>query len=204
MFKSFLPWLIIPTTLAACASSSDSYDPLQDFEQVSPAAAQVTPAPTATAYPPEAVQQGQYLVTLLGCANCHTDGALVGEPNDSRLMAGSEVGIAWTSPLEGSNPGVVYPANLTPDPETGLGDWSLEEIVAMLQTGIDNHGRGSLPVMPWIAYSRLKAEDARAIAMYLKSLPPVKHSVPRNVRPGQRATAPYVHFGIYQSKKWNQ
>ena len=201
MSKMLLTCLVAMLSIAACAGSSNTYDPLKDYEQVSPASAQETPAPMANAYPAEAVQQGQYIVTLLGCANCHTDGALVGEPNESRLMAGSTVGIAWTSPLEGSNPGVVYPANLTPDPETGLGNWSLEDIVAMLQTGIDNHGRGSLPVMPWIAYSKLRQEDARAIAMYLKSLPPVKHSVPKNVRPGQRATAPYIHFGIYQSKR---
>ena len=91
-------------------------------------------------------------------------------------------------------PGVVYPANITPDRETGIGDWTLEEIETLLQSGVDHHGRQTLPVMPWLSYSRLLPEDATAIAMYLKSLPPVKHQAPANVqsRPaGHRTLHPF-------------
>ena len=147
------------------------------------------------------MERGRYQTDLLGCGSCHTDGALIGEPNAARLLAGSEVGIARSNPLVESKPGVVYPSNITPDRETGIGDWTLQEIVTLLQSGIDNHGRQTLLVMPWLAYSRLLPEDAMAIAMYLKSLPPVKHQVPANVRPGQRATAPFIHFGIYRRRQ---
>ena len=119
----------------------------------------------------------------------------------ARLLAGSDVGIATSDPLAERHPGVVYPANLTPDQETGIGDWTLQQIVTMLQSGSDNHGSRSLPVMPFVTYSRLLPEDTTAIAMYLKSLPAVQHRVPANVRPGQRATAPFVHFGIYRSRQ---
>jgi hypothetical protein len=94
----------------------------------------------------------------------------------------------------------VCPANLTPDPATGIGNWSVAQIVTMLQSGVDSHGARALAVMPFGAYARLRPEDAEAVAVYLKSLPPVQHRVPENVRAGQRTRAPYVHFGVYRSE----
>jgi hypothetical protein len=183
--------------LAACANTNS---PLDDYEQVQPAAILDPPEPLASGHPAGQVERGRYLVALLGCGSCHTDGALIGAPNGERLLAGSQVGIAWSNPLEENDPGVVYPSNLTPDPETGIGNWGLQDIVTMLLSGVDSHGSRSLPVMPWLAYSRLLPEDATAIAMYLGSLPPVKHRVPANVDPGRPARAPYIHFGIYRNR----
>ena len=183
--------------LAGCASAPD---PREGMEEVKLSAAVSPPQADPSSYPAEQVEHGRYMVGLLGCGNCHTDGALIGEPNPARLLAGSEVGIAWSNPLEDKNPGVVFPANLTPDRQTGIGSWSVKDIVTMLQSGIDNHGSRSLPVMPWQTYSRLTSEDAQAIAAYLKSLPPVAHQVPANVRPGHRTKNIYVHFGIYRSQ----
>jgi len=151
-------------------------------------------------YPPEVVDRGKYLVSLLGCGTCHTDGALIGAANREHLLAGSNVGIAFSNPLEVKYPGVVYPSNLTPDPETGLGNWSDEQIINMVRTGTNNHGGSTISVMPWPAFAIISDDDATAIAAYLKSLPPIKHRVPSNVRPGQKASAPFVHFGIYRSK----
>lgn len=184
--------------LACCA---DTPSPIQDYKQVQPEAVPEAPSAPASSYPAGQVERGRYLTDLLGCGGCHTDGALIGEPDAARLLAGSQVGIAKSNPMVESYPGVVYPANITPDRETGIGDWALEEIVGMLQSGIDIHDRQTLPVMPWLTYSRLSPEDATSIAMYLKSLPSVKHQVPANVVPGQRATAPFVHFGIYRSRQ---
>lgn len=138
---------------------------------------------------------------LLGCGSCHTDGALVGSPVPGRDLAGSSVGIAYSNPLATPRPGVLYASNLTPDRETGIGGRSLAELVRMIRLGVDSHGSQTIPVMPWPAYANILEEDATAIAMYLKSLPPVRHRVPANVRPGQRATAPFVHFGVYQSRE---
>ena len=70
------------------------------------------PRPDALAGPNAAqIAHGRYLVELIGCGTCHTDGAIVGEPNAGRLLAGSAVGIAYTSPLRDKFPGVVYPPN---------------------------------------------------------------------------------------------
>ena len=178
----------------------DRLQSLQEYEQVTPANPD-SPTAAQSDYPDERVEQGRYLVSLLGCGSCHTDGALVGKPDAGRLLAGSRIGIAWSNPLEVRNPGVVYPSNITPDPETGIGVWTVEQIVARLQSGVDEHGGRRLPVMPRLTYAQMHAEDATAIAMYLKSLPPVRHDVPAEVRPGERAKAPYIHFGVYRSKQ---
>jgi hypothetical protein len=188
--------------LAACTSEvSTNYNPLDDFEQLDPTTIFAMPEPLPTPnYSADQLQHGKYLVSLLGCGSCHTDGALVGSVNSQRLLAGSSVGIAYTSPLVDSFPGVVYPPNLTPDMETGLGSWTVNRLAQMVRIGTIDHSARSLPVMPWPAYAGITEDDAFAIAAYLKSLPPVRHQVPENVRPGRSASAPFVHFGVYQSK----
>ncbi len=184
--------------ISACATG---YNPLDDFEEMDPATIFANPEPLPSAdYTPEQLARGRYMVSMLGCGSCHTDGALIGEPVLTRQLAGSNIGIAYTSPFVDSNPGVVYPPNLTPDMETGLGSWTMERLVDMIRLGTSSHGGRSLPVMPWPAFTGITDEDAFAIAAYLKSLPPVRHSVPTSVRPGQSAPAPFVHFGVYQSR----
>lgn len=188
--------------LAACSSSGPAqvgYNPLNDFEQLDPASIFATPEPNPSPnYSTEQLARGRYLVGLLGCGSCHTDGSLVGDPDPQRLLAGSSTGIAYTSPFIDDNPGVVYPANLTPDMETGLGLWTMERLVTMIRVGTTEHSASSIPVMPWPAYASITNDDALSIAAYLKSLPPVHHQVPENVSPGDESVAPYVHFGVYQ------
>lgn len=193
-----LPVMAVGAILVACVATQ----PFEGMEEVSPStlqsAPQVIPAST---YPQEVVAQGRYLVSLLRCGACHTDGALVGTPDPAKLLAGSSVGIAYTSPVDNPRPGVVYPANLTPDPKTGLGGWSEQQIIDLVRTGAERHGGRALGVMPYAAYAELSDADAGAIAAYLLSLPPVRHEVPYKVGPGQRAPAPFVYFGVYRSRR---
>lgn len=186
------------STTAAVAQT----DPLEGYEVVTPASDLDHPAalPSET-YDVDTIARGKYLVELLRCGACHTDGALIGEPRSDRLLAGSTVGIAYTNPMQNEHPGVVYPSNLTPDAETGLGAWREQQIVRMIREGTDNHGRRAMAVMPTSAYYTLKDEDARAIAAYLLSLPPVRHEVPRNAEPGEKAPSRFVHFGVYESQR---
>lgn len=192
----FLPVLVL--FLFSCLSCS-SQNPLSNFEQVTPTTVMQQPSVgNKDNFPPKIVEHGKYLVSLLGCGTCHTDGALIGEANRNRLLAGSRIGIAISDPLKTNLPGVVYPGNLTPDNETGIGNWSQDQLVDMIRTGTNQHGASTLSVMPWPAYASINSDDAKAIAAYLLSLKPVRHSVPRNVRPGQKATASFVHYGIYR------
>ena len=174
-----------------------------DFESLTPVTIMDAPATDAsrTAGVDSArTARGKYLVELLGCGSCHTDGALIGQPDKAKRLAGSHIGIAYSDPLRQPNPGIVYPSNLTPDNNTGLGSWNDEEIRHMITSGIDKHGRRQLPIMPWPAYTKLTDEDARAIIAYLRSLTPVENRVPDNVRPGTKATQPYVYFGVYRKR----
>jgi len=128
-------------------------------------------APAASAAESQ-VERGKYLVIISGCGSCHTPGALLGKPDSQRLLAGSEVGFG----IPGV--GVFVGSNLTPDKETGLGNWTTEQIVAAITTGETPSGRKLFPVMPWPDLAHLSSDDAQAMAAYLKSLPPVKNAVP--------------------------
>ena len=110
------------------------------------------------------VARGKYLVTFGGCNDCHTPGYFLGKPDAARYLGGSDVA------FEIPGLGTFVPPNLTPDKETGLGNWSIQEIVVALQTGKRPDGRVLAPIMPWEAFSHLTKADATAIAAYLKSL----------------------------------
>jgi hypothetical protein len=196
-------YVISLAVITAC--STPGYNPLSEMREMTPATMMEAPIPVVlddSIYKPEQVSHGKYLVELLGCASCHTDGALVGNPNYSRHLAGSGTGIAYSNPLREKNPGIVYPSNLTPDRETGIGSWTDEAILRMIQAGTNPSGGHSVPVMPWPSYAKINDEDLLAIVAYLRNLPAVNHKVPANVAPGRPATAPFVYFGVYQSINW--
>lgn len=134
----------------------------------------------------EGLARGEYLATIMDCTGCHTTGALAGQPDPARYLAGSDVG------FELPGLGIFYPPNLTPDPETGLGAWSTEEIIAAFRTGVRPDGRELAPIMPWRSYGVLTDEDAAALAAYLKSLPPVVYKAPGPFGPSEKASAPYL------------
>jgi mono/diheme cytochrome c family protein len=117
------------------------------------------------------VQRGKYLVAIGGCSDCHTSGYFLGKPDMTRFLAGSDVGFA----LPGL--GVFVGRNLTPDRKTGLGDWTSEQIVTAIRTGVRPDGRTLAPIMPWRDFANLSDADASAIAAYLKSLPAIEHQV---------------------------
>jgi uncharacterized protein YjiS (DUF1127 family)/cytochrome c553 len=129
------------------------------------------------------VKRGQYLVTLGACTDCHTPGYFFGKPDMARFLGGSEVG------FEIPGLGVFHGPNLTPDRETGLGNWSTEEIATAITKGQRPDGRILAPIMPWHAFANLTGEDLRAIVAFLKSLPPVSNKVPGPFGPNQQPTS---------------
>lgn len=199
-----VPIALFALLIAACAAKEDHYDPLQDYEELDQATIIGAPDSRPGSVAPadrDQVERGQYLVQLLGCGSCHTDGALSGAPNPDRLLAGSRVGIAYTSPLENENPGVVYPTNITPDIRTGIGDRSNQQIATAIRSGLGRHGGRRIETMPWQGYALLNDEDLYAIVAYLRSIPPIEHRVPNRVNPGQPARNDFVYFGVYWSKE---
>ena len=138
-------------------------------------------AATETSAP---IERGRYLVGIMDCSGCHNSGAFSPEPERGYLEGG-------TVGFEVPGLGVFYPPNLTPHPESGLGGWSEEDIARAVRTGRRPDGRELAPAMPWRAYSALTDEDARAVAAYLKSLPPSPNRVPGPASV-ETASAPYL------------
>jgi mono/diheme cytochrome c family protein len=126
----------------------------------------VVPMPVPGYAEPEAAQRGRYLATQ-ACLICHTR-HLDPDPqwlDYTRFFAGGEefdVGL----------PTIAFAPNITSDPETGIGDWSVEDIVTAIKDGTDKHGDGICPPMGG-GPSGLTDEDTLDIAHYIKSLPPV-------------------------------
>lgn len=158
----------------------------------------------------EQIQRGNYLVEFGGCNDCHSPKVMTAMgpmPDTTRLLSGNpqdqpvkdldpamltskewlhtSMGItAWIGPW-----GVSYTANLTPDPETGLGSWTPELFIKALRTG--KHmgvGRPLLPPMPWPGISKLNDEDLKCIFAYLQSIPAIHNKVPDPVGPDMIAT----------------
>ncbi|MGB5721985.1 MAG: hypothetical protein WBM34_14940, partial [Woeseiaceae bacterium] len=118
--------LITMIFVGACATKVPG-DLLDDYEEVDATTILDAPAARPGSYSPQSrarVERGEYLVELLGCGSCHTDGALIGDPDFDRPLAGSRTGIAYANPLGEENPGVVFPSNITPEDETGIGKWT--------------------------------------------------------------------------------
>ncbi len=117
----------------------------------------------------EAIERGAYLVTAGGCISCHR-----GE-NDAELFIG---GLA----LE-TNFGTFYAPNITPDTETGIGDWQAQDFLLALQHGRTPSGSFYFPAFPYRAYAGLSDQDVLDIGSYLMSLEPVSNSVPEAETP---------------------
>lgn len=141
-------------------------------------------AATAEDPTPSLVERGRYLVAIMDCSGCHNVGSFSPEP-DRGFLEGGTIG------FEIPGLGVFYPPNLTPHPEAGLGRWSVEDIMGAIRTGRRPDGRELSPAMPWRAYAALDDGDARAVATYLKSLPPSPNRVPQPATV-ETASAPYM------------
>jgi mono/diheme cytochrome c family protein len=142
----------------------------QDLKAVAIGAAILISAAPALADDAQ-IARGQYLVTIAGCSDCHTPGGMLGSPDMKRYLGGSDVG--FSIPGQGAFVG----QNLTPDPDTGLGKWTGDQIVTAIRKGKRPDGSGLSGVMPYGSFSHLTDDDAYAIAAFLKSLPPVHNQV---------------------------
>jgi mono/diheme cytochrome c family protein len=144
-------------------------------------AAFIQPAAAQSKQKDQQVARGKYLVTIMSCTDCHTPGYFLGKPDEARFLGGSDVGFKIP-------PGVFYGPNLTPDKETGLGNWTDAQIIAALKTGKRPDGRELVPVMPYRAFANLTDADAKAIVAYLRTIPPVKHKVLGPFGPTEKPT----------------
>jgi mono/diheme cytochrome c family protein len=108
----------------------------------------------------ELVQRGAYLTRAGDCIACHT--APKGKP-----YAG---GVPIATPL-----GVIYSTNITPDLETGIGHYSMDNFVKVMREGVTDDGDHLYPAMPYTSYTRLSQEDLSAFyAYFMQGVEPVR------------------------------
>ena len=124
------------------------------------------------------IERGHYLVDSVGaCGTCHSgreggDFVFDGESVDLYLAGGYGV------ELKEMGLSLFFP-NLTPDPDTGLGLWSDDEIARAIRDGVTREGRLMVPAMPYRSFHDLSDDDVQAIVAYLRSIPAVKSPRPR-------------------------
>ena len=125
---------------------------------------------------PVRLERGRYLTEgLLGCFGCHAEHEWA--QHEAPLIPGT-LGEGFGFPLEGL-PGRVVPSNITPDRETGAGNWTDDQLARAIREGIGNDGRALFPFMPYPNFRHLSDEDLAAVIAYLRSVPPVKKAVPK-------------------------
>jgi mono/diheme cytochrome c family protein len=133
-------------------------------------------APGANARPSgqfiDPVRQGEYLATIAGCIDCHSPLGPDGRPDLTRKMAGGQEFLL--GPL-----GVAISKNLTPDPETGIGSWTDDELKTAIRIGISPDGLHAFPIMPYVLFSNMAESDLDALVAYMRSLPAIVNAVPR-------------------------
>lgn len=123
------------------------------------------------------VATGEYLVKLAHCGRCHTPLMPDGKPDADKFLAGGREFNAF----EYQGKGKVWSANLTPDKNTGIGGYSEDEIVKAIVELDKRDGTAIVGPMTFYigSWSNLNSIDAKAIAKYLQSLPPVANEVPK-------------------------
>jgi mono/diheme cytochrome c family protein len=124
--------------------------------------------PAASSFPAAQVAAGEQLAGAGNCASCHT-------------AAG---GAAWGGGLGLQTPfGLVYSPNISPDPQTGIGTWSVEAFARALREGVDRDGAHLYPAMPYTHFTKLRDEDIRAIYAFLMTRPAVVATERENTVP---------------------
>lgn len=152
------------------------------------------------------VKWGEYLVTLAGCANCHTPKKMTpqglaldsslwfsGHPANTPRIEINRIEIQskglvlnknlteWIGPW-----GISFSANLTPD-DTGIGNWKEEQFIYAIREGKYKGlptARPLLPPMPWREYRHFSDDELKAIFAYLRSIKPIQNLVPQPIAPG--------------------
>lgn len=147
------------------------------------------------------VAWGKHIVTISGCNDCHTpkkmgphgpednmDLELSGTPsqypriNVDRKEIESK-GLAVSNMTEWIGPwGISYPANITSDTTTGIGNWTEEQFILCLRKGKYGGapaGRSLLPPMPWPEFAQMTDDELKAVYAYLESTKPIHNIVPQ-------------------------
>ena len=134
----------------------------------------VKPESTTIPSTQDTLKYGAYLVNSAACKDCHT------KQDKGEFVEGMDFAGGRDFNIPG---GVLSSANITPDKETGIGNWTKDIFLARFKAYEDKHKLPKLrkgdfqTIMPWSMYAAMKQEDLSAIFSYLKTIKPVKNQV---------------------------
>jgi len=111
------------------------------------------------------IERGKYLAIAGNCASCHT-------VESGAFMAG---GLAFQTSF-----GRIYSTNITPDADTGIGNWTGAQFLNSMRHGVRPDGEHLYPVFPYTAFTKITDNDIAALFAYLKSIPAVSQEAPEN------------------------
>ena len=132
-----------------------------------PAIAPINP-PAKSSFPDDLIAKGESLAGAGHCAVCHTRPG--GQP-----FAG---GLGLQTPF-----GIIYSPNITPDPDTGIGRWSLEAFTRAMHEGVSRDGSHLFPAFPYDHFTKISDDDVKALYAYITMQPPVRAAAPANTIP---------------------
>jgi mono/diheme cytochrome c family protein len=147
---------LVPGPLAFAGGSTVA---LADYHGADPTGVPATLAKASL------VKRGEYLAKAADCMVCHT------APGGAQYAGG----LAFRLPF-----GTLYSTNITPDKDTGIGNYSDQDFLSAVRRGIRKDGAHLYPAMPFTAYTFMTDGDVLAIKAYLFSLPAVHAANPRN------------------------
>jgi mono/diheme cytochrome c family protein len=119
------------------------------------------------------VENGAYVFVAAGCSSCHAAPGAKGE--DKLVLSG---GLVLSTPF-----GDFHVPNISPDPDHGIGDWTLAEFATSMKYGIGRDGEHLYPAFPYTSYRRMSLEDIIDLKAYLDTLPASANSTPPHELP---------------------
>jgi mono/diheme cytochrome c family protein len=125
---------------------------------------------------PIRLARGQYLVQhVANCMVCHAEHDWTAHDAPVRTNAN---GAGQDMNIFKGFPGKVYAPNITPDPDTGAGAWSDDELARAIREGVSHDGRALFPLMPYLSFRTMSDEDLASVIVYLRSLRPMGRQLP--------------------------
>lgn len=123
------------------------------------------------------LERGKYLANGIGCLGCHSD---YDETQHEPLLR-SKPGAGRVFVDKGNFR--IVARNITPDRESGIGEWSDEEIARAIRAGVTQDGTALFPIMPYLRYHTMSDEDVQSVVVYLRTLEPVRTAHPTRLLP---------------------
>ncbi len=125
---------------------------------------------------PARLTRGAYLVNnVASCMDCHSPHRWT--EHDAPILPNMIAAGQDMTMLKGL-PGQVVAPNISPDPETGIGSWTDDQIARAIREGVDRNGEALFPLMPYQHFRNMSDEDLASVVVYLRSLTPVHQQQP--------------------------